>query len=280
MQIDPYFQIPQRPVATTRGPVQLPMFFKEGDYVLALFLARRDRVQHLLADSSFTPAMVLGRYAVVSLVMANFNVCSDRPHAIASLAVPVCRKHGFQPVSPWRELFNRADQRHMGFYLLHCLTDDDHSMVVSREIWGHQKSMADIDLQLNGGRLNCQVREYGAGQPLLAFGGVGPRLGRLRPLSFTMFSWRKHQLLRSILDSRFPLDCRFALGFRLYLGDQDHPAINDFRTLGLNGKRPLVLLSSDCYQGRYDEGTVIEELQEAKPSSHRLRPLAGSSLRV
>ncbi len=71
MQIDPFFQVPQRSVNTSMGAVEVPVLYKEGDYSIALFCTLRERVEALLAGTSFVPAMTFGRYAIVGLVMAN-----------------------------------------------------------------------------------------------------------------------------------------------------------------------------------------------------------------
>ena len=49
MQIDPFFQVPQRSVNTSMGAVEVPVLYKEGDYSIALFCTLRERVEALLA---------------------------------------------------------------------------------------------------------------------------------------------------------------------------------------------------------------------------------------
>lgn len=278
MQIDPFFQVPQHPVHTSVGMVNLPVMFKEGDYSLALFGTRRERVEALLEDTSFVPAMTLGPFALVALVMANFNICSEAPYSIAASAVPVSRRDGFQPISPWRELFNRPDQRHMGFYQLNCPINNLRMMSVGAEVWGHPKTPADIHFELNRDSMNCSVHCMHENRPLMQFAGRGRRFWRIAPMGFNIFSIRNQQVIRSILDTRSPYNVHLPFGYRLTLGDCDHPAINPLRQLGLDGKRPLVLLSSDQFQGRFNEGTVIEEMGEQRRVAAPIR--AAATLKV
>lgn len=281
MQIDPFFQVPQRSVNTSMGAVEVPVLYKEGDYSIALFCTLRERVEALLAGTSFVPAMTFGRYAIVGLVMANFTLCSATPYSIASLAVPVSRLRGFRPISPWRELFSKADQRHMGFYLMNCHTSSPRMVAVGREVWGHIKFPSRVEMSLHKATLNCRVECMEGNIPLLQFGGYGPRIGQIRPMGFNMFSILNDQVMRSILDTRAPYDVRFPFGFKLQLG-AEHPTTLPLRKLGLNGKRPLAVISTDRFQGRFNEGVVIETLEHPHPgpaTATRGR-LSGGSLQV
>ncbi|MBA53609.1 MAG: hypothetical protein CMK89_04075 [Pseudomonadales bacterium] len=272
MQIDPFFQVPQRTMETSSGPVEVPVLYKEGDYSVALFCTRLHRAQALLRNTSLRPAMTFGDYAIVSLVMARFTHCSESGYSIAALAVPVSRCQGFQPVSPWRELFSRPDQRHMGFYLVNCPTDSLRMMHVGRELWGHPKTPAHIDLQLEKSGLLCKVECMETQQPLFEFSGWGPKVWKMRPLGFNMFSILNNQMMRSILETSSPFDVHLPLSFRLKLGAGDHPTTRPMRKLGLDGKRPLAVISTNLFQGRFNEGVVIEELgQEPLVERGRLR---------
>lgn len=278
MQIDPFFQVPQHPVQTSVGPVNLPVLFKEGDYCVALFTARRKALESLLEGTSFAPAMTLGPYGTVAMVMANHNICSEVPYSIVTFAIPVSRVCGFQPVSPWRELFSRPDRRHMGFYMLNCQVNNLRMNAVGAEVWGHKKCPSNIDLDLDRSHLNCSVESMMDRTPLMRFSGKGFRFWRIPAMGFNMFSIRNNQVIRSILEVRSSFNVHQPFGFKLTLGKEDHPVINPLRDLGLDGKRPLVLLSSNRFQGRFNEGTVIEEAAVNEPPPH-VRTMA-SSLRV
>lgn len=277
MQIDPFFQVPQHCVNTSKGPVELPVLYKEGDYSIALFCTLRKSVEAQLAGTSFVPAMTFGHYAVVGLVMANFTLCSEAPYCMTSLAIPVSRQQGFRPVSPWRELFSKADQRHMGFYLVNCTSSSPHMAAVSREIWGHPKSHSIVSMALNKASLNCRVECAERRQTLLQFKGTGLRFWKVRPISFTMFSILGNQVMRSILDTRAPYNVHIPYGFRLQLG-VDHPSTRPFRKLGLDGKRPLAVMSTSYFQGRFNEGVAIEELSAAADTCKF--PLSSGTFRV
>lgn len=278
MQIDPFFQVPQHPVHTSAGVVNLPVLYKEGDYCVALFTAPRAKVEALLQGTHLTPAMTFGPYATVAMVMSNFNICSEAPYSVVAFAIPASRERGFQPVSPWRELFARPDQRHMGFYMLNCPVNSLRMMAVGREVWGHPKSPASIQLELNDSRLDCAVDCMERGTRLLRFSGSGMRFWRIGPLGFNLFTVRNHQLVRSIIDTRSPFNVHVPFNFKLQLGAEDHPITNPLRQLGLDGKRPLALISSNEFQGRFNEGTVIEDLDSPQPLT-KLRP-AATTLRV
>lgn len=278
MQIDPFFQVPQHPIQTSMGTVNLPVLFKEGDYCIALFTAPRKRVEALLEGTSFAPAMTLGPFATVGLVMAKHSICSEEPYSVASFAIPVSRLQGFQPVSPWRELFFRPDQRHMGFYMLNSQVNNLRMSVAGAEVWGHPKCTSNIELNLDKSRMDCRVDCMTKGTHLMRFSGKGFRFWSIPAMGFNLFSIRGNQVIRAILEVRSSFTVHLPIGFKLTLGDQDHPVINPLRELGLNGRRPLVVLSSNRFQGRLHEGVVIEDLS----SDNTLPPaqIMSSTLRV
>jgi len=58
-----------------------------------------------------------------------------------------------------------------------------------------------------------------------------------------------------------PLNRRFSLGFRLQVGDSDHPMAQRLRYLGLDNARPLIVFSCDDYQARMNAGVTVDILR-------------------
>ena len=260
MQIDPFFQVPQHPISTSVGQVQLPVLLKEGDYCVSLFMVDRSKLKTDLAPLGMKPAWVLGKKAIVVLVMADFTVCSVSPYRMISLSYPVVRQQGFQPVSPWREVFSEADERHMGFYLASSHVDSVYMSKVGSEVWGHPKSHANIDYDLNGKHIHCTATCSASGDNIMRFSGKGTRFFRIPSLNYTMFSVLKKQVKRALLNTRGMYDVHIPMGFKLEIGNAQHLMSQQMANIGLNGKRPLIVLSTKQFQGRYHEGTVVEEI--------------------
>ncbi|HVL02260.1 MAG TPA: acetoacetate decarboxylase family protein [Dongiaceae bacterium] len=259
MQIDPFFQVPQHTHPTSAGEVQLPLLFKEADAVLAMFLCDLDRVKQQLEGTGLEPALVIGRQAIVILAIYDFLQSTIGPYRSVPLTIPVWRDKGFRPISPWRELFQRADKRHMGYYMVSAATNTALSYTTGRELWGFPKHMARIDYQQQRSRLGCRV--YVGDEPLLEFGGIGFPISWNMQLDSNMFSIRQDQLLRTLVNTRGRFRAYFPMGYRLHVGDREHPFTQTARVLGLHGKRPLAVVTSSDYQGRMDEGAVVEKRQ-------------------
>lgn len=261
MQIDPFFQVPQHTVSTSIGNVLVPVLLKEGDYNIALFTVDRDRTQDLLENTGMAPAWVLGNKTIAVLVMADFTVCSVRPYRMISLSLPVTRQQGFQPIAPWKEVFSRADQRHMGFYLASSTVDNVQMTKVGAEIWGHPKSHANIEYDLKGSHIECNASCSYSGEDLLRFSGSGMRFFRIPSLSYNMFSLVGNQLQRALLNTRGMYNVHLPMGFRLQVGNGNQLMTQQLRQLNLNGKRPLIVLSTSQFQGRYNEGATVEQVE-------------------
>ena len=268
MQIEPFFQVPQHTHATSAGEVKLPLLFKEADAVLALFLCDLDLVRQQLEGTGLEPALVLGRQAIVGLAIYDFMHCNIGAYRTVPLAIPVWRDQGFRPVSAWRELFLRADKRHMGFYMISAATSTNSSCTAGRELWGFPKHLVQIDYSLQGTRLACRVSN--GDSSILEFSGSGFPLSWLAQLDMTLFSIKQDLLLRTLLNTRGRFRVHFPLGYQLRLGSADHPVSRPMRALGLHGKRPLVLITCTDYQGRMQEGVAVEQLH--RPPALRPSP--------
>lgn len=262
MQIDPFFQVPQRSYPTSHGNIQLPVLFKEADAIITLFSCQRDRVCDQLAGTGLTPALVFGNQALVSITLYNFEISSIGPYRTAMLAIPVVRSRSRSGRSPWRELFLPADKRHMGFYLLGSCANTPVATASAKEIWGYNKQLTQIDFSLRESRLHCRVSD--GVSTLLQLRGTGLRLASIKTLEFNMFSFRHNALLRTLLNTRGRFDAQLPLRYRLEVGDREHPLTQSLNALNLHGKSPLMVLASTDYQGRMNEGVIVEDAPLAK----------------
>ena len=260
MQIDPFFQVPMHTHTTSAGEVELPLLIKEADCTIALFLCSRDRVWQQLEGSGMQPALEFGRHALVGMSLYNVEQSNFGPHRCMVLSIPVVRQRGFRPVSPWRELFARADKRHMGFYPLSIMTNSALKTTVGRELWGFPNYLSQVDFELRESRIACRVSN--GPQTLMELTGNGFRICRAKRLDYNMFSRLNNQLLRALLVTRGQFHAQFPLGYRLRLGAASHPLTDQLRALELDGKRPLALVSSSNYQARMQEGVVVEQLPD------------------
>ncbi|HEX4937894.1 MAG TPA: acetoacetate decarboxylase family protein [Candidatus Kapabacteria bacterium] len=258
MQIEPFFQVPQHPHATSAGDVQLPLLYKEADAVLTLFLCDLDRVRQQLEGTGLEPALVVGRRAIVTMAIYDFIHCNIGAYHTLPVSIPVWRDQGFRPRSAWRELFLPADKRHMGFYMLSAPTSSNASCTAGRELWGFPKHLVEIDFKLQGTRVACRMS---AGHDsLLEFGGRGVPLSWIMQLDINLFSIKQDLLLRTLLNTRGRFRAHFPFGYQLRLGSTDHPATRPLRALGMDRKRPLALITCADYQGRMQEGVAVERL--------------------
>jgi hypothetical protein len=262
MQIDPFFQVAQHPIEIPSGTAYLPVFLKEGDYSIFLFLVDNHKVSSLLQNTRLKSAITVGNKTFVALLMGHYTSCSVRPFRFAGLAVAVEREQGFRPVSPWKEIFSRADRRHMGFHFIDCTVDSVEMLAVGKQAWGYALSMANIDYSLEKSIIQSHVQCTHSNQTLFNLHYHGFRFWRIKSMDYTMFSIRDQQIIRSHFPTRCTFDTGIPLAFRLQAGDSNHSMVRNITTLGLDRKRPLLCLSTNYFQGRIDEGSAVENLQD------------------
>ncbi|AUM12128.1 hypothetical protein [Ketobacter alkanivorans] len=260
MQIDPFFQIPQHTLETPSGPAELPILLKEGDYSVFLFMVDKPLVDELLQRTGLRPAMNLGKKTFLALVMGHYSSCSVAPFSFVSLAVSVEREQGFRPTSPWRELFSRADRRHMGFHFLSCPVDNVRLSSVGKLAWGFPHSVSHISYRQEGSSIQAVARCAESNETFLQVRSKSLPFFRIDSMDFTMFSVLDNKIIRTL----FPTRCKFTLNvpisFKLRTGDSQHPMSNIIRKLNLENKKPFLCLSTPCFQGRIDTGIVVEDL--------------------
>ncbi len=270
MHIDPFFQVPQHTVATSVGNVDVPIFVQEGDYCIAFFLVRRERLLPLLASTELKPSLNIGKYSMIALGMADFTHCSEDPFRMVAASVPVHRNHGPQPRSIFKEFFAKQDHRYTGFYTFGGHADNGRMGEIGAEIWGLPKGVGPVGFDLEGGQVNCDVRCAYTGEDVMSFSGKGGRFLQMDAISYHAFSINEGNLFRSLINNKGQFHLHMPLGYRLRVGSGNQQLAQQLRWLGLDGSRPLIMLCADNYQCRFHEGAVVQQIStipRKKPES-------------
>lgn len=122
--------------------------------------------------------------------------------------------------------------RRMAFYLASSSLDSVYMSKVDSEIWGHPKSHANIDYDLDGNLIECVSTCSASGHYILRFAGKGLRFFRIPALGYTMLSVLRGQLSRALLNIRGMYDIHLPSGFKLEVGEANHLMSNQLRKLG------------------------------------------------
>lgn len=261
IQIDPFFQVPLYSQDFSRGEIQLPILIKDCSTVYCQFLTHKDRVEELLKGKPLDPVFVFGSRALVGIAIYENHQSTVGEHMNMDLVIPVTRQNGFKRPSSWQEIRMSGDRRHMGFYVTDSALDNPVMVSAGKEVWGYPKFMAQLFSRNKGSRLYSECNDFDGRKGIVRFSGFGPRVMRFPAIDLTMFSLKGNELLRSLINTRGSFYLHWPLGFRLQVGDSDHPMAQRLRFLGLDNARPLVVFSSEDYQARMNAGVTVDILR-------------------
>ena len=173
------------------------------------------------------------------------------------LSVPSIPVNGKSPFSHWADLVGPLAKRRVGQYIFHIPVTSTFSEAAGRELWGYPKIVAQIKHDFNIGRIDSSVTDSSGKLIMRCSGRLGFSLPSI-PLSLITYSFRNGKKLRTEVNVRGRMKCYLQQSVRLEVGDSDHPMAKDIRLLGLDGKKPLMLMDSDKFQSVFGEGLTVD----------------------
>lgn len=254
----PFFQVPQHNRKTPEGAVALPIFYYDTTSVLAFFRARADAVQALLPEG-LRLAVRWGDSTLVGLALYAYRDTSVGAYNEVGVAVPVYCEPGGPPLSKWQDLFRRSDERSIGFYIIDLPVTTALANAAGRALWNFPKFVTPIELSLDTRQLHCEVADPEAGAPIMRIEGNTRRLLPLPSMDLVLYSQQKGQWLRTLVNTRGGQFLHGTGKVKLTVGGSAHPMAERLRQMGLDGARPLALLSTDTFQSRLNEGALLQQ---------------------
>ncbi len=265
---DPFFNVPRTVATTSQGPVQLPILYHRTRNLNAFFLVDTQAAQAALdaaGAGSLQATCNWGGKTLVALACYEYQDTSIGVYNEIGLAVPVVRA-GVKPrLSHWLQPLRDVDdpRREVGFYVLHLPVDTDAACAAGREIWGLPKFVTPIDY----GRVDQQVdivlfdpaQPQRRDQAILRLAG---RLGASVPgptLSPLLYSQVGERWLKTTVNARGGGRVHAGHGLQLRLGPSQHPMAQTLRALGLEGAHPWLVLDTDRFQSRLNDGQEMPD---------------------
>jgi hypothetical protein len=254
---DRFFDVPRTTATTTAGPVELPILYHDVSNLIALFRARRAVVEGLLAGTGLVPALGLGGDAMVALSYYEYRGTSIGPYNEVGLAAFVRPASAPAPRLAIADLYRRVGARTIGAYVIDLPVTTSIANAGGRELWGYPKFVTPISFHLDHRRFESAIADPDGAAPIAVLAG---RLGLgvpAPPMSLVTFSVRQGDLVRTHIDVRGRVRARGPGELRLDVGESRHPMADRLRRLGLDGARPLVVMTTDRFQSRLNAGVVI-----------------------
>lgn len=265
---DPFFNVPRTVAQTSQGPVQLPILYHRTRNLNAFFMVDTQTVQAALNAAGAGRLQATcnwGGKTLVALACYEYQDTSIGVYNEIGLAVPVVRT-GVKPrLSHWLQTLRDVDDpdRDVAFFVLHLPVNTEAACAAGREIWGLPKFVTPIAYGREAHQVDVVLHDptqpQRRDQAILRLAG---RLGASVPgptLSPLLYSRVGGRWLKTTVNARGGGRLYAGGGLQLTLGPSQHSMAQTLRALGLDGARPWLVLDTDRFQSRLNDGQEIPD---------------------
>ena len=225
----------------------------------AFFLADSHKVAELLQGTGLMPALTLGGKSLVALGCFEYRDTSVGVYNEVGLALAVLPQGDTLALGGWKDLIatiRQPEERRVAFHIVDLPVTTAAANAAGREIWGYPKFITDIPFSLQGRQFNCEVKTPEGGPLMQLAGKIGPSIPAT-PLSLTLLSFLKGQMLRATVNVRGTQRTALAGSLTLRVPDSTHPMAQRLHTLGLDGAKPFAVSWTHDFQSRLNAGVAV-----------------------
>jgi hypothetical protein len=255
---DRFFRVARTTRRTSEGPVQLPILYYDVSNVIALFEADLDGARALLEGTGLEPGVVTGHRATVALSFYEYRHTTVGVYNEVGTAIFTVREGEPRPPLPLADMLVPPNRRRIGAYVVDLPVTTEAANAAGREIWGYPKFVTPIPFTLSGRRFRSAVMDPASPDDALCelAGRMGPGVPA-PPMSLMTYTRLDGALIRTHVDVRGMVMARAPGDLTLRVGASEHRMARNLRTLGLDGARPRLVLSTHRFQSKLHEGTPI-----------------------
>ncbi len=254
---DPFFQYPQTTVATSEGPVALPILYYDDSQWMGLFLVDHKAAQAMVHADGLDAVRVAGGKALVGVAFYEYRETSIGVYNEVGVALAVVPTGTPMPTLPLLSMLGSLDKGRVGFFIVDLPVTTAAACAAGREIWGYPKFVSPIQFSLVGDRFAGAVSDPAGAGSILDMSGVAG-VGIPGPiLDLILYSRRDGALLRTLVNTRGGGRTCLAGSMRLRVAASEHPMAQRLRALGLADARPALVMHSQRLQLRLNAGAVL-----------------------
>ncbi|MFF8953551.1 acetoacetate decarboxylase family protein [Streptomyces sp. NPDC014940] len=254
----PFLTLPTASVATTAGPVDVPVRYYDSSAAHLCYLVDAGAAQALLpaggrtvpgrARSGRTPGRAL---AVLSLYEHRCSTIG--PYTEVALTVPVADLWRPRRYDLAADLLRRADLRRTGRHVLSLAVSSEEARAVAREVWGQPATLGSAVADLMGRHLGFATMETG----LVVTGRLGPGVRCPQP-DWALYGRRDGSTVRTLVRAHGAPRLHAGARVRLRLDTAAaEPMAGQLRRLGLDRARPLLVLHQPRFTAHRSAGAVL-----------------------
>jgi hypothetical protein len=254
---DIFFAVPQREVMISAGKTFLPCHFRKVHYTVALFKTSKDALDKILFETGLLPALKWRNHFMIALGLIRYSDSDLGAYDEVILSVPSMPANVKKPFSNWADLIGPLENRRVGQYIFQIPVTSIFSESAGKELWGYPKIVTPITHDFKSGSINSTVTDPSGKLIMCCTGKLGISVPSI-PLSLITYSLRNGKKWRTEVKVRGRMKLYLQQSLKLQVGDSDHPMARDLRLLGLDGKKPVIVMDSNKFQSVFAEGVAVD----------------------
>jgi Acetoacetate decarboxylase (ADC) len=259
-----FFTETQHEVQLSAGTTFLPCFFRKVHYTVCLFKADRELVTQRLNGTGLVPALKFGNSYMVAVGLIRYDDCDLGQYNEVIVAIPSLPAGMQSPFSNWFDLVGPLKNRKVGQHIIHIPVTSEFSRAAGKELWGYPKIVAPVEHAFSSSSLHSKIFDPLSKELIVEVKGkLGFGIPSI-PLSLITYSFIDGKMFRTPVKVRGMMKLRLNHGLRLHVGSSQHPMANDLRLLGLDGKKPLIVMDTEKFQSVFYEGSFQRREQEVR----------------
>ncbi len=243
-----FFSEPQQEVSISAGKTFLPCHFRKVYYTVCLFKTNKEALLQKMKGTELLPALKWGKHYLVAIGLIRYDDCDLGQYSEVIVAIPSLAVGMRKPVSSWLNLVSSLNNRKIGQYILHIPVTSEFSRVAGNELWGYPKIVAPVEHEFTRSSLHSKVLDPVSKELIMEVkGNLGFEIPFI-PLSLITYSMLDGKLFKTPVKVRGMMKLRLRHNLRLQVGSSSHSMANDLRLLGLDGKKPLIVMDTEKFQ--------------------------------
>lgn len=252
-----FFHEPQQEVLFSAGKTFLPCHFRKVHYTICLFKTNKEVLLQKLRGTGLVPALKFGKNYLVAVGLVRYNDCDLGQYNEVIVAIPSIPEGIKKPLSSWLDLIRSLNSRKVGQYIIHIPVTSEFSRAAGNELWGYPKIVASVEHEFSNSFLQSKVFDPQSKELIMELQGeLGFGIPSI-PLSLITYSLIDGKLHRTPVKVRGMMKLRLNHDLQLHIGPSTHPMANDLRMLGLDGKKPMLVMDTEKFQSVFYEARPV-----------------------
>lgn len=226
----------QSPIATSAGPVDLPILYRDGSLLLVGYRVGPKIAKSVLGKLPFEPLLLFGR-AIAMLVLCEYRDTTIGTYNEIGVGVYV-RRAGTNP-SVWGVLSDPRKDENTGIYVVNLPVSTSAALTAGVEIWGYPKYVTGIETSFQQDAVKVTLENEFV---LTHSRGFGLEIPGKPFVSYTVLN---NRLLRTVIEVGHRVRFGGAKSIRLTISGEG-PTAKTIKALGLDAMRPSFAFRADA----------------------------------